>query len=298
MSMGARCEGVWAREPQEQDSARALVNLVCVAKNSSPVVASLITQPSRSFLLPKSMIKRRFYKQEHGDKDVPSDSSSSSESELDADASVDTEEEEEDINNNVIESRTQHHPSSLSSGYETEDGSENEASIDSSGLLTNNDVTDLPLTSENQLHNNIKSDEDANANDAITSAVLDCVLKSKSVFKCKLCPRIVCLTEETLKAHLQSKRHGRSVKLLKEGRHKMMLDSDGEIEGETHQERHASTLALAQSNKNGSQDSKKNKGRQRQRQRKLLKKKEKGPDDDLMSKKTKRSDKKRRKSEV
>lgn len=31
------------------------------------------------------------------------------------------------------------------------------------------------------------------------------VLKCKSVFKCRICPRIICLTEETLKAHLQSK---------------------------------------------------------------------------------------------
>ena len=33
----------------------------------------------------------------------------------------------------------------------------------------------------------------------------DCILKHKSVFKCRLCPRIVCLSEETLKAHLSSK---------------------------------------------------------------------------------------------
>ena len=32
-----------------------------------------------------------------------------------------------------------------------------------------------------------------------------CVLKSKSVFKCRICPRIVCLNEETLMAHLKSK---------------------------------------------------------------------------------------------
>ena len=32
-----------------------------------------------------------------------------------------------------------------------------------------------------------------------------CVLKCKSVFKCRICPRIVCLNEETLKAHLKSK---------------------------------------------------------------------------------------------
>lgn len=31
------------------------------------------------------------------------------------------------------------------------------------------------------------------------------VLKCKSVFKCRLCPRIVCLTEETLMTHLKSK---------------------------------------------------------------------------------------------
>lgn len=41
--------------------------------------------------------------------------------------------------------------------------------------------------------------------DEIPSDVPGCVLKTKSVFKCKLCPRIVCLTEETLKTHLNSK---------------------------------------------------------------------------------------------
>ncbi|KAI3768151.1 hypothetical protein L2E82_18593 [Cichorium intybus] len=232
------------------------------------------------------MIKRRFYKQEHGDKDLPSDSSSSSESELDAEASVDTD-EEEDNDNTVVESRKKDHHSSSSSGYESEDGSANEVSLDSSGLLTKDDVINLPLSSENR--------SDMADKDAITSDLLDCVLKSKSVFKCKLCPRIVCLTEETLNAHLESKRHKRSVKLLKEGRLKMMLDSDGEIEGETHQERHASTLALALSTKNVANDLKKNKGRQRQRERKRLKKK---GSDDLTAKKTKKPAKKRRKSDI
>lgn len=32
-----------------------------------------------------------------------------------------------------------------------------------------------------------------------------CVLKIKSVFKCKICPRIICLTEEILRTHLKSK---------------------------------------------------------------------------------------------
>lgn len=31
------------------------------------------------------------------------------------------------------------------------------------------------------------------------------VLKHKSVFKCKICPRITCLSEGTLRDHLQSK---------------------------------------------------------------------------------------------
>lgn len=31
------------------------------------------------------------------------------------------------------------------------------------------------------------------------------VVQIKSVFKCRLCPRIICLTEDTLRNHLQSK---------------------------------------------------------------------------------------------
>lgn len=33
----------------------------------------------------------------------------------------------------------------------------------------------------------------------------DFVLKFKSVYKCRICPRIVCLTEETMRTHLNSK---------------------------------------------------------------------------------------------
>lgn len=251
------------------------------------------------------MIKRRFYKLEHGDKDAPSDSSSSSDSELDAAASVDSEEVEEDDDNVVVESRKKAEPCSSSSGYESEDSSGNEVNLDSADSPSNDDgsededykqeVSGTRLLAEN--HSEMANTEDAEAdNEAQTSDVLDCVLKSKSVFKCRLCPRIVCLTEETLKAHLTSKRHARSEKLLKEGRLKKMLNSDGEIEdgedGETHQERHAKILALAESNKNA----KKNKGRQRQKKRKALKKK---PSDDPTPKSTKKSsNKKRRKSDI
>jgi len=44
-----------------------------------------------------------------------------------------------------------------------------------------------------------------NLNNSIQADFADCVLKCKSVFKCRLCPRIVCLSEETIKAHLNSK---------------------------------------------------------------------------------------------
>lgn len=44
------------------------------------------------------MIKRRFYKLEHGDRDAPSESSSSSDSGFEAEATEDEEEEEQDDN--------------------------------------------------------------------------------------------------------------------------------------------------------------------------------------------------------
>jgi hypothetical protein len=45
-----------------------------------------------------------------------------------------------------------------------------------------------------------------------------------------------------------SQRHARSKKLLGEGRLKLMLNSDGELEEEqeTHAERHARTIAISQ----------------------------------------------------
>lgn len=47
--------------------------------------------------------------------------------------------------------------------------------------------------------------ETAEKDDAIPSDALAYVLKCKSVFKCRICPRIVCLNEDSLKAHLKSK---------------------------------------------------------------------------------------------
>ncbi|XP_057979717.1 uncharacterized protein LOC131165713 isoform X2 [Malania oleifera] len=170
------------------------------------------------------MIKRRFYKQEHADKyDTSDSSSSSSDSELEAEGT----EEVVARDDAVAKFKGYEESCSSSSGYESKDSSANEV-------------------------------------DAEPSDVPNCILKCKSVFKCKLCPKIVCLTEETLRAHLKSKRHARSEKLLKEGRLKLMLNSDGELEEEeeTHSERHARIINLAQDNRK-----RKNKGRQRQRLR-------------------------------
>lgn len=83
------------------------------------------------------------------------------------------------------------------------------------GLATNDDdlVTVNNRKNSCEIQTSDKSnaeimDSEYNTNDVkdeIPSDVPDCVLKSKSVFRCKLCPRIVCLTEETLRAHLESK---------------------------------------------------------------------------------------------
>lgn len=35
--------------------------------------------------------------------------------------------------------------------------------------------------------------------------ILGCMIKSKSVYKCRYCPTIVCLNEGTMQAHVSSK---------------------------------------------------------------------------------------------
>ncbi len=41
--------------------------------------------------------------------------------------------------------------------------------------------------------------------ESIPEDLPDCILKCKSIFKCRICPRIICLNEESLRAHLKSK---------------------------------------------------------------------------------------------
>ncbi|KAL2613314.1 hypothetical protein R1flu_025006 [Riccia fluitans] len=101
-----------------------------------------------------------------------------------------------------------------------------------------------------------------------------CVGDQSKIYRCKVCPKIICLNEETMQMHLSSKRHARSLKQLAEGRLKVKLDSDGEEdeEGETHAERHARTVAAVQELKEKSANKKRDSGRQRQRRREKAKK--------------------------
>ncbi|KAJ8620490.1 hypothetical protein MRB53_029019 [Persea americana] len=82
-----------------------------------------------------------------------------------------------------------------------------------------------------------------NAKDTAQADFDDYLLKCKSVFKCRLCPRIV---HADLAATVGMQ--ARSKKLLGEGRLKFMLNGDGEIEEdqETHAERHARIVAPAE----------------------------------------------------
>lgn len=256
------------------------------------------------------MIKRRFYRADRGDKDDGS-SDSSSDSEVEVRSSDDSEEDEpthphpepepepdsnieadNDADNDDTRSpsKLQQHPSSSSSsGYESEDSSANEIDADSAGLLaidddsgSGKDVDQLNDSLFSRKENGEIIETQAQNNPA-EDDLPRCILKSKSVYKCRLCPKIVCLNEESLRTHLKSKRHSRSEKLLNEGRLKRILNSDGEEEVlsdddcETHAERHARILALAQDTA-----MKKSKGRQRQRHR-LKRKKQKSSSNVLNS---------------
>ncbi|MCO5614344.1 hypothetical protein L7F22_068623 [Adiantum nelumboides] len=98
----------------------------------------------------------------------------------------------------------------------------------------------------------------------------ECVVSCKKVLKCRLCPKTICLSRESMQAHLVSKKHARSLKLLSEGRLKAMVNSDGEEEeqGETHAERHARILASFEKEAaKPSPERKRASGRQRQRRR-------------------------------
>ncbi|XP_031115815.1 uncharacterized protein LOC116019666 isoform X1 [Ipomoea triloba] len=224
------------------------------------------------------MIKRRSYKLDHGDRDAPSESSSSSsDSELETKATEEDHEqknhEEEDDdkddykdssggykNNRVTEMQKQNIIGSSSSGYESEDSSAHEVNLDSSGPPTSDDdietINDRKSISENHLFSRGIGESENIQHKTVTKVDdMPCersnyILKHKSVFKCRICPRIVCLSEETLNIHLKSRRHARSEKLLKDGRLKIMLNDNGKIDREEeHSRRKEKTVQVTKRKK-------------------------------------------------
>ncbi|KAF0919124.1 hypothetical protein E2562_028407 [Oryza meyeriana var. granulata] len=234
------------------------------------------------------MIKRRYFRQDYSDKGGSSSSSSSSLSGSDSDREpaeeavpdeeVEEEQEEEEEQHVGEEDSGEEQEEELepvveheSSGYQSEDSSGNDVdgpSADSDEHISPRykEVLEINLPVKRSSSGNTDSTKDAaNMDDAFDVDFNNYILKCKSVYKCKLCPRIICLNEEMIRMHLKSKRHAQSKKLLGEGRLKLMLNSDGELEEEqeTHAERHARTIALAQQ----VQKPKKDSGRQRQNRR-------------------------------
>ncbi|KAF7822280.1 C2H2-type zinc finger protein [Senna tora] len=182
------------------------------------------------------MIKRRFYKIDHADRGNASDSSSSS-----SDFEPEAEETEESEEHTIPEVNGDDESGSTSSGYKSEDSSANDVDVNSSDDVETSNERKVPINHTNELLNKHDSEvserkaDIVDENESLPADVPTHVLKCKSVFKCRICPRIICLTEDTLRAHLQSKRHARSEKLLSEGRLKAMLNSDGELENQEKQ---------------------------------------------------------------
>ncbi|GFQ01889.1 hypothetical protein PHJA_002332800 [Phtheirospermum japonicum] len=196
------------------------------------------------------MIKRRFYRFDHGNKDDPSGSSSSpSDSESEGEATDETEveedqdevevEEDDDDEENIGSDIREKLEASSSSGYESEDSSVNEVNLDSSGLPTSDD--DVAAQDDGQSiigsFSSGKGDtelapaQQSPEKDETGFDATDCVLKRKSVFRCRLCPRI---------------RHARSEKLRKDGRLKVILNDDGLLEGESLSDNPGRTVIFGQ----------------------------------------------------
>ncbi|KAG0459699.1 hypothetical protein HPP92_022827 [Vanilla planifolia] len=131
------------------------------------------------------------------------------------------------------------------SGYESEDSLNNDdyndASVDSGEQDVNYNSNSVGHVADDLLKPSEMTKITVGPNDPTHEDISNFIIKFKSVFKCRLCPRILCLNETSVTTHLTSKRHARSRKLFSEGRLKLMLNSDGELEEEqeTHAERHA-----------------------------------------------------------
>ncbi|CAN1851190.1 hypothetical protein LINPERHAP1_LOCUS40127 [Linum perenne] len=173
------------------------------------------------------MIKRRFYRLDHGDKNEPSSgSSSSSDSDVEAEASENSD-----------------HDDAVAEEADPQDGTRTTSSISTDEDDESGEDEQNPLSHH---LSGRRFSKPINQKESGPDDMPDCVLQFKSVYRCRICPRIICLTEQTMSVHLKSKRHARSEKQLKENRLKEALNSDGEIENqETAAEMNARVIAIA-----------------------------------------------------
>ncbi|KAL3679729.1 hypothetical protein R1sor_022685 [Riccia sorocarpa] len=144
-------------------------------------------------------------------------------------------------------------------------------SDDEEVLRLKNEVEELLAQRKvsNQWAEAVDEDETERARDRLEDNTVLSVGGESKVLKCRLCPKIICLNEETMQTHLSSKRHARSLKQLAEGRLKIKLDSDGVIMlWQQHRFFPNYISEVREESKNTKRDS----GRQRQRRREIAKK--------------------------
>lgn len=224
------------------------------------------------------MIKRQFYSLEHRSRDnKASSASSSSSSESEADSAYASQSaNDEEASSPGFSGQPPHIPDDDAVAAENNDSdiASTEWRLDGADSYNEDSLKrhcKEKLTSSKASLSNQWADLVAETlNDKADDFSEECIIACKNVLKCRLCPKTICLTSETMRAHLISKKHARSLKHMKEGKLKVMLNSDGEEEeqGETHAERHARTVASVEQEKVlGNSKRKRASGRQRQSKR-------------------------------
>ncbi|CAM6106348.1 unnamed protein product [Calypogeia fissa] len=227
------------------------------------------------------MFKRQFYALEHSNRgdSASSSSSSSLDTASDVEGGRDVEDDgawpasshESDATSEeeVVEAEgaTSAHSDVVSSDDESDGVAEGSDGEDGETSDIEPRESQRKRTLSNQWAEAVDDDESERVLQKFEGSTVICVGESNKVFKCRVCPKVVCLSEQSMEAHLASKRHARSLKQLAEGTLKVQLDSDGEEEeeGETHAERFARTISTAQEDKTVKR--KRDSGRQRQRKR-------------------------------
>jgi hypothetical protein len=93
-------------------------------------------------------------------------------------------------------------PILLTKGSLSDDDDDDE---NSSPMYEQEHAINLPVKKAFSRVNADSSKVAANKDDPLEADFNNYVLKCKSVYKCKLCPRIMCLSEDMVRVHLESK---------------------------------------------------------------------------------------------